>query len=507
MSQNFAKEDVVKVAKGAGVTLVGASVGKGLFLLSHIIIARLLGVEAFGLYALGYAAVKICDILARLGLDTGGMRFISIYQNEDAPRLKGTLLAATTLSVSTGMLLSALVYVSSALLAEKLFHKPELTSTLQQFSLAIPLVAGTMVTSALLQGFHTTKYTVYTRELVQPAVNILLIAIFYSLGLGLQGVIYAFIASHLAALIAGLWFLAKLFPPLLNKSVKPVYALQELLSYSMPLLFVGFLHFFLSWTDTLMTGFLGSTRDVGIYRAASQVPLAMTMFLAASNSIYGPVVADLYQKKEMQRLMNILKTTTRWLSYATVPLFLLLIFGAEDIMMLFGPEYAKSGTTVVILLAIRQLISCSTGGLGVTLAMTHKQKLELCNSLAMVTMNIVLNYLLIPRYGAIGAAISSCVSGTAINLIRVVEVELLYRINPFTYSLIKYLLPSLISVTTLCFLDVAQIQLQHLAMFAVKILIILVPFAGFFMIGKNLSEEDDFIYNKIANIFRKADAV
>ena len=59
----------------------------------------------------------------------------------------------------------------------------------------------------------------------------------------------------------------------------------------------------------------------------------------------------------------------------------------------------------------------------------------------------------------------------------------------------------------LCFLDVAQIQLQHLAMFAIKILIILVPFAGFFMIGKNLSEEDDFIYNKIANIFRKADAV
>ena len=50
-----------------------------------------------------------------------------------------------------------------------------------------------------------------------------------------------------------------------------------------------------------MTGFLGSTRDVGIYRAASQVPLAMTMFLVASNSIYGPVVADLYQKKAMRR--------------------------------------------------------------------------------------------------------------------------------------------------------------------------------------------------------------
>ena len=156
MSQNFAKEDVVKVAKGAGATLVGASVGKGLFLLSHIIIARLLGVEAFGLYALGYAAVKICDILARLGLDTGGMRFISIYKNEDAPRLKGTLLAATTISVSAGMMLSALLYVASSLLAEKLFHKPELTSTLQQFSLAIPLVSrdnGDLRTSARI-SYH-----------------------------------------------------------------------------------------------------------------------------------------------------------------------------------------------------------------------------------------------------------------------------------------------------------------------------------------------------------------
>jgi O-antigen/teichoic acid export membrane protein len=57
MSESFSREDVKKVAKGTGITLIGGSVGRGIFFLSQVMIARLLGVEAFGLYALGFAAI------------------------------------------------------------------------------------------------------------------------------------------------------------------------------------------------------------------------------------------------------------------------------------------------------------------------------------------------------------------------------------------------------------------------------------------------------------------
>jgi O-antigen/teichoic acid export membrane protein len=78
MNHNFSEEDIKKVAKGAGTSLIGSSIGRGLFFLSQVIIARILGVEAFGLYVLGFSAIKICEIIARFGLNTGGMRFVSV---------------------------------------------------------------------------------------------------------------------------------------------------------------------------------------------------------------------------------------------------------------------------------------------------------------------------------------------------------------------------------------------------------------------------------------------
>jgi O-antigen/teichoic acid export membrane protein len=361
MNNSFSEEDVKKVAKGAGTTLIGSSIGKGLFFLSQIIIARFLGVEAFGLYALGFAVIKIAEIVSRLGLNMGGMRFVSIYKDNDPSKLKGVLLSATSISLLNGMLIGIILYSSSYFIAQVIFKKPELTNTLQLFAFSLPFIAGMTVVSYLLQGFHTTKYTVYTREFAQPLTNITLILSFYYFGFGLSGVIYAFILSHLVALIIGFVYLGKLFPGFQNRGIKPAYEIKNLISYSTPLLFVGFLHYFLSWTDTLMLGFLGSTKDVGIYRAASQVPFVMTLILAAANSIYAPLVADLYQKREMQRLSNIFISTTRWVTYITVPISIFLVFSSKEIMMLFGNGYIEKGHIVLIILSFGQLVNCNDG--------------------------------------------------------------------------------------------------------------------------------------------------
>ena len=67
----FHEKDLKKVARGAWTTLLGASIGKGLFFLSHLLVARHLGPEAFGLYALGFAAIRVLEIFSRLGLSAG----------------------------------------------------------------------------------------------------------------------------------------------------------------------------------------------------------------------------------------------------------------------------------------------------------------------------------------------------------------------------------------------------------------------------------------------------
>ena len=190
MNNNFSEEDIKKVAKGAGTTLIGSFAGGGLNFLSQIMIARILGVEAFGLYALGFAAVRICEILAKLGLSTGGMRFVSIYKDMSKSKLKGVLISSTGITFLNGVLIGIILYFSSDFIAQKIFHKTNLTEALQLFALSIPFVSSMGVASSLFLGFHTTKYTVYARNFVQPVTYIFLIIFFYFNGFRLDGVIY-----------------------------------------------------------------------------------------------------------------------------------------------------------------------------------------------------------------------------------------------------------------------------------------------------------------------------
>lgn len=500
--QNFSQEDIKKIAKGTGVTLTGSSVGRGIFFLSQIIIARFLGVEVFGLYALGFATVKICEIIARLGLNTGGMRFVSIYKDEDTSRLKGTLISATVLSLLFGLLIGIALFFLATLIAQNIYHKPELAHALQLFAISIPFLSGMAVVSSLLQGFHTTKYTIYTREIIQPFANIIFILAFYYTGFGLHGVIGAFIFSHLFAVVAGIYFIRKTFPEFVKKDIKPVYELKNLISYSAPLLFVGFLQYLLSWTDTLMLGFLSTTREVGIYRAAAQVPFIMTVFLMATNSIYAPLAADLYKKGELERLSNIFKISTRWVSYASIPMFIFLALSAKEILSFFGKGYVETGSVVLIVLSFGQLVNCITGGVGYTLTMTGKQKIELFNSLALVGLDIVLNLFLIPKYGAMGAAISTGISVIIINIVRFVEVFFLYKMIPFSLKTAKIIVPAVISALIFWFV---RIDFHP----NIKILILFSSITTIFVFSlyiMKISEEDMFVINrfksKLTRVFR-----
>jgi O-antigen/teichoic acid export membrane protein len=506
MSRSFSEEDIKKVAKGTGTTLFGSIAGGGFNFLSQLIIARVLGVEAFGLYALGFAAVRICEIFAKLGLSTGGMRFVSIYKDESKSKLKGVLISSTGISLLNGIALGIILYFSSDVIAHKIFHKTNLTEALQLFALSIPFVSVMGVASSLLLGSHTTKYTVYVRNFVQPVIYIFLIIFFYFNGFRLNGVIYAFILSYVVAFIVCILYLKKLFPEFINKYITTYYEFKNLISYSIPLLFVGFLQYFLSWTAILLLGFLGSTKDVGIYRAASQITILMTVFITAVGSIYAPLVSEMFYNGEKKRMESIFKVTTRWIYLIVLPLSLVLIFSSKGVISIFGADYIEEGALVLIILTVAQFVNCVTGGVGYTLTMTGKQKLELINSVGLVMVIIVLSIVLIPKYGSVGAAIATAISVISINLLRLIEVYIIYHIHPYSKGYIKILVPAIISVVLI--LCINLLGVQYMWSTVINILVVSLSFITYIKIA-GLDDEESYILNllkqKLSLKLRRAD--
>lgn len=493
--------DIKKVAKGAGISFIGSAFGRGLFFAAQLIIARFFSVEIFGLYTLGLVVVRITELIARLGLHSGGMRFVSIYRKDDHGRLKGVLINAFLLSFGSGIVMGGIVYLCASVIADTIFHKPALVEVIKAFAMCVPFMASMTVVAMSTQGFQTTKYSVLIRDIIQPSVNIVLLAFFILFGLHIFWVINAFVISHAIALFAGFYFITQQFPAIKKKSLKPIFETRKLLGYSTPLLFCGFLGFIMQWADIIMLGLMKASAEVGIFRAASQMPTFFMLALNASNSIYAPSIAEMFNRGQTQQMENIFKTSTRWVFLMTLPISLIIVFSAREVMTIFGSNYIEVGAPVLIILTIAQFINSVTGGVAFTLAMTGKQKIEMFNSLAMVIINIALNYFFIPIYGSYGAAIATGISIAAINLIRLLEVYFLFGIHPYNMSYIQGVLSGFISVIVLYFL------LIYLSTYSNAIKLISNSFAvtAIFItcyIIKGINSEDKLVFNALAKKFR-----
>ena len=155
--------DVEKVAKGSGISLLGGVVGKGLFIIIQIVIVRLFGAEVFGLYILGLAVARLIEVLSRFGLDFGSMRFVSIYHKNDAARTKGTILSTLFMSFLGSVVMAIALYFSAGFIADTFFHKPELKGVFHVYVFCIPFMSVSFVSASATQGFHSTKYAIYIR--------------------------------------------------------------------------------------------------------------------------------------------------------------------------------------------------------------------------------------------------------------------------------------------------------------------------------------------------------
>lgn len=424
--------EIRKTAKGAGLTLLGGGIGAALDLAGQVLLARFLGMGGLGLYSLGMATVRISEVFARLGIPLGGTRLVSIYKGKDPRRLKGVLISSTGACLLSGCLAGFMLWLLAGDIAQRIFQDSQMAQVLRALAPAVPCVTLLAVSSSLLTGFHTTKFTVLSRNLIEPGANLGLVALFLILGQGLKGVIWAFIASNALAAVFALRFMLLLFPGLRDRSLEPVYDLGELMGNSVPILLIGMLNYLLSWTDTLMLGMLGSSEAVGLYRASSRIPLLLPLVLNATNSIYGPLAASLHAEGKRERLSQVLKTTTHWVTYCTVPAFLVMLLGAEELMGLFGKEFTHGGKVVMAILGLGSLVNSVTGGTGLTLIMVGKQNVQLCITVACVGLNILLNLFLIPSHGAIGAAIATSTSISAVNIFKVVVLWRILKLHPFS---------------------------------------------------------------------------
>ncbi|RJO61115.1 flippase [candidate division WS5 bacterium] len=499
--ENNYHSDISKIAKNAGITGLGEIIFNLLAYVTSIIITRTVGPAIFGVFNLANNVTNTAQILSNSGPGHGLLRFVAYYKGKgDTPRLKGAIIFGTKVSFSLSLFFTVILFYSADYISINFFHNRDVGKAIKILLISLPFLTLGNIWLDCIQSFQIIKYQVYSNKIIQPVTRLTCLAIFFLMGLKLAGILAASIISTLVGFSFILYYLLKIFP-VFKKLPHPVYEKKEIINFSLPISLAQYLGIITLYADSFMLGYFKNTSDVGIYVAAVKFAMLIELPLISFNTILGPMISEFYAKNEMRQLEELFKVVTKWVFALSLPLFLIFVLFAKPIMGIFGEGFVV-GAIALIIFGGAELINAGTGASGQIITMTGRPIINTLNALIFGILNIILNFILIPKYGIYGASIATGSSIAIINILKVVQVYFFLRIHPYNLNYLKPFIAGLLS-----FLIVFTItyNLVSIPLFTTALLTILfLGLYSFFIYLFKLEKEDTYvlqlIYQKLMSI-------
>ena len=439
-------DSLKKIARGTGIALVGMTLGVLFSFINRLIIARY-GLQAnYGIFSLALVVLQFAATISGLGLTQGATRFIAYFRGAgEEAKVRGTIFTSLRFSTVASIIIGLVVFFTADTISVSIFHTPELATALKIFAVGIPFITLISTLAAFFRGFDRVEPGIYFENIALSAIILIVLLIIAAAGLPFVTVFYAYLAAILITFIVLAIYTAKKLPQRIGltymKETSPIT--KELLFFSLPLLGSAIMTTIVLQIDTVMLGYFKTLEMVGLYNAAHPLAVFISMPLAAMLLIYIPVATSQYSRNLMDELRRNYTVLTKWLILVTLPLFLVLALFPEAILYLFFGQGYLPAAMALRILSIGFIISNFLGPNGGTLIALGHTRFIMWTTLATGTMNIVLNAILIPPLGMIGAAIASVVSITVVNIVRSVRLYSLSKAQPLSKNLFK---PVIISV-------------------------------------------------------------
>ena len=491
-----------KIAKGGFVLFFGMMLGRVLTYIYVVLISKL-GSSKYGLLSLGFAISLFLSTFALLGLRTGVVRYTSYYLSKKNNRaIKGVIFSSIRLSLPLSLVLTVFLFIFSKQISLNLFHNPELIPILKLFSLTIPFISLSTLFLSVINGFQKIEYQTGIKEIFENFIKLILTFILIYFGYDVLGVAWAYIISLIVTFILSFYFLQKkIFSSFISK-LKPILIDKELLLFSLPLIFTGFLVLVIKWVDVFMIGIFRTTSEVGIYNVALPTANLLVIVPTALMGLFMPIITELYSKRKFNDIKVLSITTSKWIFFVNLPLFfIILLFSKRILNVAFGSEYV-AGYGALLILIFGYLFHSLTHPYTSVLGVIKKTNLILYIMIVAALINVLLNYILIPKIGIIGGAIATSFSLFISFLLSAIIVYKLTKINTLETNYFKAIFAGIISFFIIYSISDFFDTNSFFILISFCLLFLLVYFV-FLIIFKSLNEVDKKILFGFFNGFKK----
>ncbi len=362
-------------------------------------LARYLGVELFGILSYALAYTIIFTVISYAGLER-----ILVREFVKAEKASGKI-------ISSGIairLVSSLLVVFIAIFIAYLIKSDEKTSLYLIVIISIGIIFRALdpikfwFESRLESRFYVVSENI--AYISMSIFRVLLIVIGSDL-------IYFAWSYFLEALLMGIGYLVsyKIKTKTIPKFDLNREWIANLFKGGLPLALASINIIIYNRIDFIMLGEMVGQYETGIYSAGIKLSEAWYFIPGILMPSYFPAILRLREIKPLLYLKRLKQLYVLLIVISVLVVFPITLFSSEIIGIIFGNEY--SAGSIILSIHIWSLIAALLGsGTNQYLIAENMQDISLYRTLIGMIANILLNLLLIPFFGAIGAAIASVIS-------------------------------------------------------------------------------------------------
>ncbi len=342
-------------------------------------------------------------VFINLGINNSVQRFYwdPATQREQQPILVSTgLLQLVCSGVSVLVLILAMLHVEKDFIYQRYGIEWEL----------IFLVVCTILPEQILQysldtvrlHFNPVRFLIisFAKNLLGVCLGLWFVI---ALDMGLYGIFAGLLIAAVATMPLALWFIRSD----LTLRIDMVIA-RQIFRFGYPFVFTGVAYWLLGSMDRWMLAELSTTEEVGIYSIAFKFAAVVTFVTSAFGQAWSPYAIKLLRddagyRKTYSRIFSL------WFFLLATIGFVISLFAKEVLVLLTPKEYWAAANVLIIVIAGMVLYGTTQiTALGISLE-KRTGLLTYGAGLAAAT-NFLLNLMLIPHYGAAGAAVATLLS-------------------------------------------------------------------------------------------------
>jgi O-antigen/teichoic acid export membrane protein len=424
--------------RGSSLLLAGKFLAKGLNFAVQVLIVRYLSQADYGAFAYGLSVVHLGQSVALFGLDRAITRFVPIYHEQrDYGKLFGTLIMVVATIASLAVAIVLFFHGFAGVIAERFITDQQAFNLLLILIFLTPVEAIDELLIGMLAIFASPSAIFFRKNVLAPGLKLIVVLM---LVLG-NGSVFFLASGYVISGALGIFiYVVLLYRVMREQGIFKHFDVQSInipwlavFSFTIPLLTSDLVYILMNSVDVMLLERFRSTVDVAVFRAVHPTATLNQLVMASFNTLFTPLAARMFARNDREGINHLYWQTAIWIAVFSFPIFALTFSIAHPItVFLYGTRYEQSAI-ILALLSFGYYFNAALGFNGLTLKVYGKLRYVVVLNIVTAVANLGLNLLLIPRYGALGAAIGTTATLIIHNVLKQAGLRLGTGINLFEW--------------------------------------------------------------------------